>query len=119
MENGIEAMIDSLKKLRLDNGTDAFFDLYLVGGFDDPKKYSIETTLSLINFFIQSTETFNLKLCFVTKLNNTIKNDMNYPIVYGLGYNLKTSQMFMCNQFKDKGPDLGVRGARHFSESEP
>lgn len=49
MENGIEAMTDSLKKLRLDNGTDAVFDLYLVGGFDDFKKYSIKTTLSLIS----------------------------------------------------------------------
>jgi hypothetical protein len=24
----------------------------------------------------------------------------------------------MCNKFLDKGPDLNVRGARHFSEPE-
>ena len=24
----------------------------------------------------------------------------------------------MCNDFKEKGPDMGVRGARHFSEPE-
>jgi hypothetical protein len=47
-----------------------------------------------------------------------VKNNRNFPIAYGLGYNVKTTQIFMCNKFLDKGPDLSVRGARHFSEPE-
>ena len=59
---------------------------------------------------------------------------MHFPIIYGLGinlkhftikktrlidqfkgYNIKQSKAFMCNKFMGKGPDLSVRGARHFS----
>lgn len=116
MSNGADAMINSLKKLN--DSSQIEFNLYIIGGFNDPKKYSIKTTLSLMEIFMQSTEKFNLKLCLVTKLNNLVKNNINFPIAYGLGYNIKKSQVYMCNDFKEKGPDQGVRGARHFSESE-
>jgi hypothetical protein len=50
-------------------------------------------------------------------LNNTVKNSLNFPIVYGICYNIKTQSIFVCNEFAYKGPDLGVRGARHFSNN--
>jgi hypothetical protein len=107
MKNGIDSMLRSLKILRPDIQVNVF-DLYIVGGFNDPKKYSIKTTQTLMSnyvicffflrnnkncdlqikkdHFIQSSEIFNLKICLVTKLNNITKNNINFPIAYGLGF---------------------------------
>jgi hypothetical protein len=59
MENGLNSMINSLKLLN--NKETNEFDLYLVGGFLDDKKYSINTTLTLFSKYIISYQ-FNKKI---------------------------------------------------------
>ena len=46
---GIRAMIESLNRLRNDPENKVEFSVYLVGGFDDSKKYSIDLTLSIFS----------------------------------------------------------------------
>lgn len=66
-----------------------------------------------------------LSLIFIIRLNKQTNkqasrkiNLINFIYLLFKGYNIKKSQVYMCNDFKEKGPDQGVRGARHFSESE-
>lgn len=107
-------MIKSLKAL---NPESTKFDLYIVGGFTDSRKISFDVTLELFNIFREAVEDLHLKLCVVTKLNDTIKDAIHFPMAYGLGYNIKTECVFMCNNFVDKGPDSIARSARHFSSN--
>ena len=64
---------------------------------------------------IESDQVFNLRLCVNTELNTVVRNGISYPIIYGLGYEIKTKRVFMCNKFLNKGPEMSVRNARHFS----
>jgi len=45
-----------------------------------------------------------------------VRDDINWPIIYGVGVNIKTGEIFPAN-FPDKGPDLPLRMARHFTGS--
>jgi len=113
MSEGLDSMLSCLKTLSPTNSNK--FNLYVVGGFQDSRKISQDVTNELFELFIESADEFHLKLCVVTKLNDTLKNNVHFPNAYGFGYNLKTQSVFMCNRFVDKGPDLVARSARHFS----
>jgi len=118
MLEGLQSLINSLKSLNETSSTNSSnFDLYIVGGFIDNRHISNDVTLNLFKLFINSSENFYLKLCIVSEQNDIIKNGIHYPIAYGFGYNIKTKNIFMCNKFIDKGPDLEVRSARHFSSN--
>jgi len=114
MKTGLNEMVACLKAL---NAGTQIFDLYIMGGFIDSRKISQEVTNELFKLFIDSSDSFYLKLCAVTELNDTLRNEIHYPKAYGLGYNIKTSSVFKCNKFSDKGPDLTIRNARHFSQN--
>ncbi|RNA33131.1 N-terminal asparagine amidohydrolase [Brachionus plicatilis] len=68
------------------------------------------------NCLLNRKEKFNLKLCINTELNTTNRNGINYPIIYGIGYEIKNKKAFWCNKFLNKGPDMLARSARHFSD---
>lgn len=42
------------------------------------------------------------------------RGDINWPIIYGVGVNIKTGEIFPAS-FPDKGPDLQLRQARNFT----
>lgn len=50
----------------------------------------------------------------VGELNTILRGDINWPIIYGIGVNMKTGEIFPAT-FPDKGPDLQLRLARHFT----
>lgn len=50
----------------------------------------------------------------VGELNTIIRGDLNWPIIYGIGVNIKTGEIFPA-AFTDKGPDLQLRMARNFT----
>ncbi|XP_052567450.1 protein N-terminal asparagine amidohydrolase-like, partial [Culex pipiens pallens] len=50
----------------------------------------------------------------VGELNTILRGDINWPIIYGIGVNVKTGEIFPAT-FPDKGPDLQLRMARHFT----
>lgn len=114
MDEGLQQIVSGLKTL---NPGCIKFDLYIIGGFVDNRFTSEKITHELFNLFIEFTDEFYLKLCAVTELNDIIENEVHYPNAYGLAYNIKTESFFKCNQFLDKGPDLTVRSARHFSQN--
>lgn len=50
----------------------------------------------------------------IVDLNTIIRNDRNWPIVYGVGVNIRTGEIFPAT-FPDKGPELPLRQARSFT----
>ena len=44
----------------------------------------------------------------VGELNTTIRGDTNWPIIYGVGVNTRTGEIFPAT-FPDKGPDIQLR----------
>lgn len=50
----------------------------------------------------------------VGELNTILRGETNWPIIYGIGVNIKTGEIFPA-AFTDKGPDLQLRQARNFT----
>lgn len=48
------------------------------------------------------------------ELNTTIRAGIHWPIIYGIGVNIKTGEIFPAT-FPDKGPDQGLRCARYLT----
>ena len=53
----------------------------------------------------------DLITCCIGELCTLHRNGVPWPIVYGIGINVKTGDIFPA-QFTDKGPDLDIRMAR-------
>lgn len=43
-----------------------------------------------------------------------MRGEINWPIIYGIGFNIKTGEIFPAT-YPDKGPDLQLRDARNFT----
>lgn len=56
----------------------------------------------------------DLTLACIGEVNSIQRGDINWPIIYGIGVNIKTGEIFPCT-FPDKGPDLELRQARNFT----
>ncbi len=50
----------------------------------------------------------------ICRLNNSLRGNINWPVIYGIGVNVKTGDVFPAT-FPDKGPDIPLRSARHFT----
>lgn len=50
----------------------------------------------------------------VGELNTVPRGDIHWPILYGVGVNIKTGEIFPAT-FTDKGPDQPLRHARNFT----
>lgn len=50
----------------------------------------------------------------VGELNTIQRGEINWPIIYGVGVNIRTGEIFPAS-FPDKGPDIPLRQARNFT----
>lgn len=50
----------------------------------------------------------------VGELNTILRGETNWPVIYGIGVNIKTGEIFPA-AFTDKGPELQLRQARNFT----
>lgn len=69
--------------------------------------------LILAAFHKQPVE-IDLTLCCVGELNTTVRGGTHWPVIYGIGLNIKTGEIFPAT-FPDKGPDQALRCARHLT----
>lgn len=91
-------------------------ELQLVGGYKDPHGHGEELFYSIIQAFQRHPVEIDLTLCCVGELNTTMRNNINWPILYGVGVNTKSGEIFPA-KFTDKGPELNLRRARNFTGS--
>ena len=53
----------------------------------------------------------DLETCCIGDLCTLNRNGIAWPIIYGVGVNVKTGEFFPA-QFSEKGPDMDIRYAR-------
>ncbi|XP_008407169.1 protein N-terminal asparagine amidohydrolase [Poecilia reticulata] len=93
------------------------FELHLVGGFDDDDKRSHKLSLNILAVFQKQKEHVHLETCCITEMNNVVDKGIHKPIVYGIGVNVKTGEVFPAS-FPHKGPAEMLRSARTFTGGE-
>ncbi|XP_071403518.1 protein N-terminal asparagine amidohydrolase isoform X1 [Centroberyx affinis] len=89
-------------------------ELHLVGGFNDESKTSHKLSLSLLAAFHKQKEEIHLETCCITEMNDDIVDGTHRPVVYGIGVNVKTGDVFPAS-FTHKGPAEQLRSARTFT----
>ncbi|XP_051562354.1 protein N-terminal asparagine amidohydrolase-like isoform X2 [Myxocyprinus asiaticus] len=89
-------------------------ELHLVGGFDDDRKISHSLSVNILAAFQKQREEIHLETCCITDVNDVIIEGTHRPLVYGIGVNVKTGQVFPAS-FTFRGPAEELRSARTFS----
>ncbi len=112
-KNGIQNMLSKLKALS-HGKPDGRIELHMVGGFIDQREESIKLSKEIINTFVEQKEEVHILTAAITNFNDTLKEDIHFPIIYGLGVDVRTGEIFRAT-FPDKGPAMDVRSACHFA----
>ncbi|KAM9315261.1 protein N-terminal asparagine amidohydrolase [Pholidichthys leucotaenia] len=89
-------------------------ELHLVGGFNDDSKTSHKLSCNILAAFQKQKEDIHLETCCITEMNDKVVNGTHQPIVYGIGVNVKTGDVFPAS-FPHKGPAEELRSARTFT----
>ncbi|XP_053187812.1 protein N-terminal asparagine amidohydrolase isoform X2 [Scomber japonicus] len=89
-------------------------ELHLVGGFNDESKTSHKLSLSILAAFHKQKEDIHLETCCITEMNDIVVEGTNRPVIYGIGVNVKTGEVFPAS-FPQKGPAEELRSARTFT----
>ncbi|XP_058258580.1 protein N-terminal asparagine amidohydrolase isoform X1 [Hemibagrus wyckioides] len=104
--NAVTALSNSAKAGRL--------ELHLVGGFDDDRKTSHKLSREILAAFQKQKEEVHLETCCITDMNDVVTDGIHRPIIYGIGVNVKTGEVFPA-VFPHKGPAEDLRSARSFT----
>ncbi|XP_028303922.1 protein N-terminal asparagine amidohydrolase [Gouania willdenowi] len=89
-------------------------ELHLVGGFNDESKTSHSLSHNILAAFQKQKEDIHLETCCITEMNDSVINGTHRPVVYGIGVDVKTGEVFPSS-FSYKGPAEELRAARTFS----
>ncbi|XP_070776511.1 protein N-terminal asparagine amidohydrolase isoform X2 [Enoplosus armatus] len=89
-------------------------ELHLVGGFNDESKTSHDLSLNILAAFQKQKEDIHLETCCITEINDIVVDGTHRPVVYGIGVNVKTGDLFPSS-FPHKGPAEELRSARTFT----
>lgn len=110
---GLETMVAIVHNLT-ENLSQGRLELHLVGGFLDHKENSHKVSNKVLNAVCQSPHAIHLVTACITHHNTVYRNKTPFPAIYGLAVNVLTGELYPAS-FPDKGPDLPLRGARHFT----
>jgi len=113
--DGITSMLSRLQDLSM-GYFEHRYQMHLVGSFSDSRGFSEDVIYSLLQYVAKEPCEVELVTACVGELNTIIRGDIPWPILYGVGVNVKTGEIFPAT-FPDKGPDLPLRHARIFSGS--
>lgn len=89
-------------------------EVHLVGGFLDERKNSHEVSDKVLKALCESPHNLHLVTACITHFNTEYRKEVPFPIIYGVALDVKTGKLFRAT-FPDKGPDMGLRSARHFT----
>lgn len=113
LEQGVINMVRHVQDLSI-NVPEGRLELHMVGGFIDPRHYSEELAIQLLYAFHKQPLSIHLVTACICELNNSLRGNINWPVIYGIGLNTKSGEIFPAT-FPDKGPDFPLRCARYFT----
>jgi len=115
MDEGLESMISKMCRVSRGAPEGGRIEAHAVGGFMDERDESVRLFQNLFAIFQRTQHDIHLITACVCDSNDVIKpNGVHYPALYGVGVNCKTGVVFPAT-FPDKGPDVALRSARHFT----
>lgn len=74
--------------------------------------------LFVLDVFRKQPIEIELVTACISDVNTVVRNGIHAPIIYGVGFNVKTGELFPAT-FPDKGPEQSLRTARYLSTSQP
>ncbi|XP_066907821.1 protein N-terminal asparagine amidohydrolase isoform X2 [Halyomorpha halys] len=116
-EEGLVTLISRIQELAL-GYPEGRMQLQLVGGYLDANNYTEELFYNILHVFHKQPIEIELITACVSDVNTVVRNGIHAPIIYGVGFNVKTGEIFPAT-FPDKGPEQSLRTARHLSASQP
>ena len=108
-EEGLSSYIQRL--ISLSYGYEGRLEVHLIGAFSDTKGIGASLITKTLGALHKQRTALELVTCCVGELCTVRRNNAPYPIIYGVGVNVKTGEIFPA-QFTDKGPDMDIRMAR-------
>jgi len=112
-EEGMSAMLSKVQELSFAY-PEGRLELHLIGGYSEPQNYAEKLFFSIMNFFHKQPVEVDLVTMCVGELNTTVRNGINWPILYGVGVTVKTGDIYPAT-FPDKGPEQELRAARRLT----
>ncbi|KAK7111667.1 protein N-terminal asparagine amidohydrolase-like [Littorina saxatilis] len=112
-QQGLNDMIQLVSELS-ENKPAGRLEMHLAGGFEDERKNSEEVSLDLFGCLVKCQAEIHLVTACIGEHNTVYKNRIPFPIIYGIAVEVETGRIFKAT-FPDKGPDLPLRSARHFT----
>lgn len=112
VSEAIDRMVKKVAKFS-ENSLQGAYEFQLIGGYSDPRNYSEDLFRQIVFAIHKQPVEINLKLCCVGELNTTYRDEVRWPILYGVAVNVKTGDIFPAT-FTDREPDLLLRHARNF-----
>ncbi|KAL1497945.1 hypothetical protein ABEB36_008825 [Hypothenemus hampei] len=112
-DEAVCTMIQRVQELAL-GYPEGRIELQLVGGYSDPNNYSEKLFFGIMNSFQKQQVEIDLTLACIGQLNTTIRAGIAWPLIYGIGVNVKTGEIFPAT-FPDKGPDALLRSVRQLT----
>lgn len=112
VDEAVTAMVTRVQELAL-GYPEGRIELQLIGGYRDPQGYGEDVFFSIMQSFHKHHLEIDLTQACVGELNTILRGDINFPIIYGIGVNIKTGEIFPAT-FPERGPDLQLREARTF-----
>ncbi|XP_015511689.1 protein N-terminal asparagine amidohydrolase [Neodiprion pinetum] len=112
-EDAAAAMIQKVTELAI-GFLEGRLELQLVGGYSDPRNCSEDIFYNILCAFHKQPVEVDLTLCCIGEVNTTVRGGIHWPVIYGIGVDVKTGEIFPAN-FPDKGPDQALRNARQLT----
>ena len=114
-EEGLTTFLQKVSSMAY--GYEGRLELHLVGAFSDPKGLGAALVTSTLAALHRQRASVDLVTLCVGELCTVRRSGVPWPLIYGLGVNVKTGDIFPA-QFTDKGPDLDLRSARTLTGGE-
>ena len=108
-EDGLTAFVQRV--ISLSYGYEGRLDVHLFGAFSDTKGLGAGLISRTLGSLHKQRTAMELVTLTVGELVTVRRNGAPLPLLYGVGVNVKTGEMFPA-QFTDKGPDMDIRMAR-------
>ena len=108
-EEGLTSYIQRVTSLSY--GYEGRIELHLLGAFSDSKGLGASLVSSVLTALHKQRTHLEIVTCCVGELCTVRRNATPWPLLYGVGVNVKTGEIFPA-QFTDKGPDMDIRMAR-------
>ena len=111
-EEGLTSYIQRV--IALSYGYEGRLDVYIFGAFSDSKGIGAALISKTLGALHKQRTALELVTCCVGELCTVRRNNSPFPILYGIGVNVKTGDIFPA-QFTDKGRYM--KSVSHFVQS--